>query len=126
MKMIWGKIWVRMCINTRKRAKKNYEINSKVKRPMRKQRKVFVTSKKDLVRGATCWFSYSLYWDFNQCLECATLVLIYLVKSLDNKTTNKNFVNESYLFTQISYILKTYTTTAREPSIHIPIEKTKN
>ena len=36
--------------------------------------------------------------------------------SLENKTTN-NFVNESYLFTQTSYIVKTYTTTAREPSI---------
>ena len=39
-------------------------------------------------------------------------------KSLDNKTTNKNFVNESYLFTQIRYIVKTFTTTAREPSIY--------
>ena len=38
-------------------------------------------------------------------------------KSLENKMTN-NFVNESYLFTQISYIVKTYTTTAQEPSIY--------
>ena len=29
-----------------------------------------------------------------------------------------NYVNESYLFTQTSYIEKTYTTTAREPSIY--------
>ena len=30
-----------------------------------------------------------------------------------------NIVNASYLFTQISYIVKTYTTTAREPSIYV-------
>ena len=29
------------------------------------------------------------------------------------------FVNESYLLTQIRAIVKTYTTTAREPSIHV-------
>ena len=30
-----------------------------------------------------------------------------------------NFVNVSYLFTSISYLEKTYTITAREPSIYI-------
>ena len=29
-----------------------------------------------------------------------------------------NFVNASYLFTHISYLEKTYTTTAQEPSIY--------
>ena len=29
-----------------------------------------------------------------------------------------NFVNASYLFTHISYLEKTYTTTAREPSLY--------
>ena len=38
-------------------------------------------------------------------------------KSLANKTTN-NFVNESHLFTQGKTIVKTYTTTAREPSMY--------
>ena len=41
----------------------------------------------------------------------------YNPESLENKTTN-NFVNESYIFTQICYIVKTYMTTAREPSIY--------
>ena len=38
-------------------------------------------------------------------------------KSLENKTT-RNIVNASYLFTQFSTLAKTYTTTAREPSIY--------
>ena len=38
-------------------------------------------------------------------------------KNLENKNDN-NFVNESYLLTQISSIVKTYTTTARETSIY--------
>ena len=38
-------------------------------------------------------------------------------RSLENKN-DKNFVNESYLSTQTSPIVKTYTTTAREPSIY--------
>ena len=39
------------------------------------------------------------------------------IKSLENKTTTK-LRNVSYLFTPISYLEKTYTTTAREPSIY--------
>ena len=35
----------------------------------------------------------------------------------------QNIVNASYLFTQISYLEKTYTTTARELSIHTYIPK---
>ena len=38
-------------------------------------------------------------------------------KSLENKTT-RNIVNASYLFTQLSTLAMTYTTTAREPSIY--------
>ena len=34
------------------------------------------------------------------------------------KSIYNNFVNESYLFTQISYKVKTYMTMAREPSIY--------
>ena len=38
-------------------------------------------------------------------------------KSLENKKTD-NFVTKFYLFAQNSTIAKTYTTTAREPSIY--------
>ena len=37
---------------------------------------------------------------------------------LENKNDN-NFVNESYLFTQISTTAKTYTITVQEPSIYV-------
>ena len=33
--------------------------------------------------------------------------------------TSLNLVNASYLFTHISYLEKTYTTTAQEPSIYV-------
>ena len=42
----------------------------------------------------------------------------YLTKVLKIKR-HLNFVNASYLFTHISYIEKTYTTTAQEPSIYL-------
>ena len=42
---------------------------------------------------------------------------VTILKSLENKNDN-NFVNESYLFTQISTIAKTNTITAQEPSIY--------
>ena len=44
--------------------------------------------------------------------------LVTILKVLKIKR-QLNFVNVSYLFTPISYLEKTYTTTAREPSIYI-------
>ena len=49
-------------------------------------------------------------------------VISPLILSLENKTT-RNIVNASYLFTQFSTLAKTYTTTAREPSIHTYIHQ---
>ena len=45
------------------------------------------------------------------------LSILACYNSLENKTT-LNFVNASYLFTHISYLEKTYTITAQEPSIY--------
>ena len=42
--------------------------------------------------------------------------------SFKNKTT-LNIVNVSYSFTQFSTLAKIYTTTAREPSIYLTLEK---
>ena len=69
-------------------------------------------------------FNRTLYLQVSTSLKCICHLqvishgTIAYIKSLENKTTN-NFVNESYLFTQISYIIKTYTTTAREQSIYV-------
>ena len=43
---------------------------------------------------------------------------VTILKVLQNKNDN-NFDNESHLFTPGKTIVKTYTTTAREPSIYL-------
>ena len=45
-------------------------------------------------------------------------VCLVIIKRVLKIKRQLNFVNVSYLFTTISYLEKTYTITAREPSIY--------
>ena len=77
--------------------------------------------------GIRCFRSLDLSQITKESKQSVTLfnvLFLYKGATLVNKKNDTNFVNESHLFTQGKTIVKTYTTTAREPSIYTYATKT--